>query len=124
MSVMSWVIAVGGPLLGIAAVVALVVAHEHGAALRRSKLPLAERVPRAPHAGRRASTTLLDEYLTEDRQVTPTQLRHRRNGLLLQATRSSTWVLQEYLEDRETALAAVAASGAGGGKRRLFGRKA
>jgi hypothetical protein len=66
-----------------------------------------ERVPRAPHAGRRASTVLLDEYLVDDREVTPTQLRHRRNGLLLQAERSSTWVLEEFLEERTALVAAV-----------------
>ena len=102
MSVMTWVFAVGGPLLGIAAVIALVVAHEHGAALRRAKLPLVQRVPRAPHAGRRAATTLLEDYLAEERQASATERRLRHANLLLQATRSSTWVLEEFLEERAT----------------------
>ena len=110
MSLMTWVFAVGGPLLGIAAVVALVVAHEHGAALRRSRLPLVERVPRAPHAGRRAPTALLDDYLTDEREANPTQRRQRHTKLLLQATRSSTWVLEDFLEERETALAAYSSA--------------
>ena len=107
MSLMTWVIAVGGPLLGIAAVVALVVAHEHGAALRRAKLPMVDRVPRAPHAGRRAASTLLEEYLAEERQASAAERRQRHAGLLLQTSRSSTWVLEEYLEDRATAGAAA-----------------
>jgi hypothetical protein len=110
MSLITWVIAVGGPLLGIAAVAALVVAHEHGAALRRSRLPLVERVPRAPHAGRRATTALLDDYLTDERAASPTERRQRHTKLLLQASRSSTWVLEEFLEERESALAALAAA--------------
>ena len=108
MSLMTWVIAVGGPLLGIAAVVALVVAHEHGAALRRRRLPLLERVPRAPHTGCRAPTALLDDYLTDEREAGPAQRRERHTKLLLQASRSSTWVLEEFLEERETALVAYA----------------
>ena len=100
MSVMTWVLAVGGPLLGIAAVAALVIAHEHGAALRRAKLPVFARVPRAPHAGRRADTTLLEEYLADDREASATQRRQRHAGLLLQSARSDTWVLDEYLEER------------------------
>jgi hypothetical protein len=108
MALMTWVIAVGGPLLGIAAIVALVVAHEHGSSLRRAKLPVLARVPSAPHAGRRAATTLLDDYLVEDREANPTQLRHSHTGLVLQASRSDTWVLDEYLEDRQSAAAAVA----------------
>jgi hypothetical protein len=101
MSLMSWVIAVGGPLLGIAAVVALVVAHEHGEALRRAKLPVMARVPRAPHAGRRAATTLLEEYLADEREAGVALRRQRHAGLLIQAARSSTWVLDEYLEERQ-----------------------
>ena len=97
---MTWVIAVGGPLLGIAAVVALVVAHEHGAALRRTSLPGVARVPRAPHAGRRASTTLLEEYLSDEREAGLILRRQRHARLLLQTERSSTWVLEEYLEER------------------------
>lgn len=100
MSLMTWVIAVGGPLLGIAAVVALVVAHEHGAALRRTRLPGVARVPRAPHAGRRAATTLLEEYLADEREAGLTARRQRHARLLLQTERSSTWVLEEYLEER------------------------
>src|SRR5688572_995481 len=100
MSLMTLVIAVGGPLLGIAAVVALVVAHEHGAALRRSSLPGVARVPRAPHAGRRAATTLLDEYLSDEREAGLTLRRERHARLLIQTERSSTWVLDEYLEER------------------------
>jgi hypothetical protein len=107
MSLMTWVIAVGGPLLGIAAVVALVVAHEHGAALRRAKLPVVARVPRAPHAGRRAPTTLLEEYLVDEREAALPVRRQRHAGLLLQAARSTTWVLDEFLEDRRAASEAV-----------------
>src|SRR5688500_13322095 len=100
MSLMTWVIAVGGPLLGIAAVVALVVAHEHGAALRLAKLPVVGRVPHAPHAGRRAATTLLEEYLADEREAGLAARRQRHAGLLIQTARSSTWVLDEYLEER------------------------
>src|SRR5688572_14110861 len=100
MSLMTWVIAVGGPLLGIAAVVALVVAHEHGAGLRRAKLPVLARVPRAPHSGRRAATTLLEEYLADEREAGLAARRQRHAGLLIQTARSSTWVLDEYLDER------------------------
>src|SRR5688500_4361018 len=108
MSLMTWVITVGGPLLGIAAVVALVVAHEPGAALRRSNLPGVARVPRAPHAGRRAATPPLDEYLLDEREAGLTSRRERHARLLLQTERSSTWVLDEYLEVRSAPAVAPA----------------
>ncbi|MGI8424924.1 MAG: hypothetical protein ACR2NO_12575 [Chloroflexota bacterium] len=98
---MTWLIAVGGPLLGIAAVVALVVAHEHGTQLRRARLPLGVRLPETPRVVRRANTALLDDYLVEDRDAGTSLRRQRHTRLLIQASRSNTWVLAEYLEERE-----------------------
>jgi hypothetical protein len=96
MSWVGWAIAVGGPLLGIGAVMALAVAHEHSRQLRR--LPL--RLPPAPRPVRRASVTLLEEYLADERDASPTQRRRRHERLALQARRASTLVFEEFLEER------------------------
>lgn len=104
MSWVGWAIAVGGPLLGIGAVMALAVAHEHSRQLRL--LPV--RLPGTPQPVRRASVALLECYLQDERDASPTLRRRRHARLLLQTQRASTVALEEFLEDR-TALAAFVA---------------
>jgi hypothetical protein len=96
MSWVGWAIAVGGPLLGMGAVMALVVAHEHARLVRR--LPV--RLPASPLPVRRANTALLDDYLADERGASLTERRRRHERLLLQARRASTDVFQEFLQDR------------------------
>ena len=96
MSGVGWVIAVGGPLLGIGAVVALTIAHEHSRSLRR--LPI--RLPSAPQVVWRARTTLFEDYLAEERQAAPSERRRSHDRLLVQVARASTTVLEEFLEER------------------------
>jgi hypothetical protein len=90
-----WAILVGGPLLGITAVCALAVLHEHGGERVRS-----ERV-----GTRRSSTVLLEDYLL-DAQTASLADRHRlQDRLILQTARASTVVLEDFLEDRVSPLA-------------------
>ncbi|HEU5319109.1 MAG TPA: hypothetical protein VFX49_23560 [Chloroflexota bacterium] len=96
MSWVGWAIAIGGPLLGIGAVMALAVAHEHARLVRR--LPV--RLPESPRPVRRASTALLEDYLSDEREASPAQRRRRHERLLLQARRASTDVFEEFFEER------------------------
>ena len=98
-------IAIGGPLLGIGAVMALAVAHEHGRLIRH--LPL--RLPGGPVPVRRASTALLEEYLADERDASLTLRRRRQERLLLQVRRASTGVFDEFLEERAVPVAPVVA---------------
>jgi hypothetical protein len=104
MSWVGWAIAVGGPLLGIGAVMALAVAHEHSRQLRR--LPV--RLPATPQPVRRASVALLESYLEDERDASPTLRRRRHARLLLQSQRASTVLFEEFLEDWTAVVAVVA----------------
>lgn len=104
MSWVGWVIAVGGPLLGIGAVMALVVAHEHARWLRR--LPV--KLPTTPAVVRRAHTVLLDDYLSDERGATAAVRRRGHARLLFQMERANTAVLEEFLEERAEAQTAAA----------------
>src|SRR6266542_3489333 len=96
MSWVGWAIAVGGPLLGIGAVMALTIAHEHARSLRR--LPV--KLPSSPCVVWRARTTLFEEYLAEEREAAPAVRRRSQERLLVQMERASTAVLVEFLEER------------------------
>jgi hypothetical protein len=100
MSWVGWVIAVGGPLLGIGAVMALAMLHEHGARLKRLPVSVSPPLPL-----RRSCTTLLDDYLVDDREASPAARRRESSQLLLQAQRASTTALEDFLEERDTGYA-------------------
>lgn len=86
-----WMLIAGGPLLGITAIVALALFHEHGH--RRE-------ARHRPSVARRAASALLDDYLADDRGASLAAWRAQRSALLVQTARASTTVLDEYLEDR------------------------
>jgi hypothetical protein len=62
----------------------------------------------APVVVRRASSSLLEDYLLDEREASPTVRRERQERLLVQTSRASTAVFEEFLGDAAAASPAVA----------------
>jgi hypothetical protein len=93
----AWVVLLGGPLIGILAVVSLSLFHEHKDPLRlRPEGGVTRRM-----AGRRASTALLESYLLDEYEASPNERRKVQARLVVPMARASTLALDEYLEERE-----------------------
>ncbi len=115
LTVLTWIILVllaGAPLIGILAVIALSVYHEHKDP-HQSKAPGVQ--GRAPSvqpstslpaiAGRRASTAVLECYLDDERAATAADRESRHARLVTPIVRASAWALQDHLELRAGAVA-------------------
>lgn len=92
------------PVVGFAAIAILLLFHEYGEvglAAAPSKAPKA-RVPRVltePVVACRSNTSLLNEYLVDDREASTLERLRENARLVVRLERAQTAVLDEYLEE-------------------------
>lgn len=114
-----WAIALGGPLLGIVAVVLLTLLHEYGERVAQSEMARRLRLNLPPLPASRASTVVLDAYLEEEHSTGTVERRHQQLRLVTPVVRASTAVFETYLEEKEkVSVGAVAAIPRPPGRRR------
>lgn len=99
---MAWVVLLGGPILGILAVVLLSVFHEHKDPQRINTAHSG-----ALGRGRRASTDVFVSYLLDEQEAKPAERRKMQAQVVTPMVRASTEALDQFLYDRATSAAAV-----------------